>query len=143
MRIAEDDNCCTLLHLVNFGQEVINYDTMATTVAESETYDIFVSKCRKAISSFDRRMNLPVNRATWPRDYPGALDFKNRAVLMATTIHHQVLAEEFLAKIGFTKFGPIYKNKHKENLLSVWTISISDFLTNLEAAEELKQKEAA
>lgn len=141
MEFVQDLNgCCTLMVLRNFGEETPTYDP-------PEMYK--ESPCAKDFRQFVTRLRKKVNDFNKYKKEDSLMEnavFQNRAAVQATTCSTQPIVEGFLSEFGFQRFGPFSKKKHKETEMSVWLISMENFmkrLCDLEKELDITEKEVA
>lgn len=141
MDFCQDTNgCCTLLILKDFGEETPTYapPEMKKESPCAKDFRQFVARLRKKVNEF--------NKYKKEDSYMADAVLQNRAIIQSTTCSTQPIVEGFLTEFGFQRFGPIEKKKHKETELSVWLITVKDFMDRLCTLEEelnITEKEVA
>lgn len=132
MKFKYDANgTCSLLILSDFGEEAPTYDddTHNRKSPCAKDFKQFVGRLRQKVNSFNEG-KLPDNITT------SKCTFDGFATIQATTASIQPLAEEWLERFGFERFGPTAKRKHQYTKLSIWLMPVSTFLETLTAWEK-------
>lgn len=134
MHFAVEEYCCTHLILAGFGEETVQWDDAMNKE----------SPCAKDFKEFVQRLVTKVDSfADDNEDYQSHLgryvEISDLAVITATTLDTQPIAAGFLKQFGFKSHGPCKREKYSQGKLTLWFLSVEQFLKKLaQHQKELK-----
>lgn len=131
MYFAQDDECCTQVVLTDFGEETVTYNDQI-----GKKY----SPCAPDFPEFVKRLRTKVNAYNANVSYDWGICKKptldTLAIITATTLDTQPIAEGFLKQFGFRKYGPITRTKYSIGQISLWFLSVPVFFKKLKKHEK-------
>ncbi len=128
LHLEEDENTCSILHLVGFGEQSPTYDedeNGGTKSDHASSFSKFKAHLRDVVRLWDEGYDKHYYDVTQPA---ASKKVHRMAYVDATTCSLQPRAEKYLEKLGFQKIGPFSKLKHSNTVLTLWVMAAPDFI---------------